>query len=152
MRVQPTDLCHPILSHVPFTHDGWLFELKHDGFRTLARTDAVRQLRDEMGFAIPAIVVSGDTGTRADREARKAGLTLLPKPVVGATLCAAALTALQRVAMNDVCAGTMRTATYGFLRRAASPRSRCSVSGSWTSRTTSPVAASSIFSSYHFLS
>jgi len=58
--------------------------------------DAVRQLRDEMGFAIPAIVVSGDTGTRADREARKAGLTLLPKPVVGTTLCAAALTALQR--------------------------------------------------------
>ena len=32
------DLCHPILSHVPFTRDGWLFELKHDGFRALART------------------------------------------------------------------------------------------------------------------
>jgi FixJ family two-component response regulator len=62
--------------------------------------DAVRQLRDEMGFAIPAIVVSGDTGTRADREARKAGLTLLPKPVVGATLCTAAITALQRSARS----------------------------------------------------
>lgn len=32
------DLCHPIASHVPFTHAGWLFELKHDGFRALART------------------------------------------------------------------------------------------------------------------
>ena len=38
MRVQAPDLCHPILSHVPFTRDGWLFELKHDGFRALART------------------------------------------------------------------------------------------------------------------
>jgi len=27
-----------MLSHVPFTRDGWLFELKHDGFRALART------------------------------------------------------------------------------------------------------------------
>ena len=43
--------------------------------------DAVRQLRDEMGFAIPAIVVSGDTGTRADREARKAGLSCCPNPL-----------------------------------------------------------------------
>jgi signal transduction histidine kinase/CheY-like chemotaxis protein len=60
--------------------------------------EAVRQLRDEMGFAIPAIVVSGDTGTRADREVRKAGLVLLPKPVVGATLCAAAITAMRRIA------------------------------------------------------
>jgi hypothetical protein len=34
----PADLCHPVLSHVPFTRDGWLFELKHDGFRTLAKT------------------------------------------------------------------------------------------------------------------
>jgi CheY-like chemotaxis protein len=52
--------------------------------------EAVRELRDELGFAIPAIIVSGDTGTRADREARTAGLTLLPKPVVGGTLRRAA--------------------------------------------------------------
>src|SRR6478672_919583 len=38
MRIESTDLCHPILSQVPFTRDGWLFELKHDGFRALART------------------------------------------------------------------------------------------------------------------
>ena len=56
--------------------------------------DAVRRLRDELGFAIPAVIVSGDTGTRADREARAAGLTLLPKPVVGATLRAAALASM----------------------------------------------------------
>ena len=58
--------------------------------------EAVRQLRDEMGFAVPAIIVSGDTGTHADREARKAGLALLPKPVVGATLHAVAIAAIQR--------------------------------------------------------
>ena len=57
--------------------------------------DAVRRLRDEMGFVIPAIIVSGDTGTRADREARAAGLTLLPKPVVGATLRGAAIASLR---------------------------------------------------------
>src|SRR5512132_8736 len=48
--------------------------------------DAVRRLRDELGCAIPAIIVSGDTGTRADREARSAGLALLPKPVIGSAL------------------------------------------------------------------
>jgi CheY-like chemotaxis protein len=58
--------------------------------------DAVRRLRDEMGFAIPAIIVSGDTGPRADREARTAGLILLPKPVVGATLRSAAIASMQR--------------------------------------------------------
>ncbi len=52
--------------------------------------DAVRRLRDELGIAIPAIIVSGDTGSQAEREARAAGLMLLPKPVVGATLRAAA--------------------------------------------------------------
>jgi signal transduction histidine kinase len=58
--------------------------------------DAVRRLRSELGFAIPAIIVSGDTGTQADREARAAGLTLLPKPVVAATLRSAALASMRR--------------------------------------------------------
>ena len=58
--------------------------------------DAVRRLRDELGFASRPCIVSGDTGTRADREARAAGLMLLPKPVVGATLRAAAIALLTR--------------------------------------------------------
>ena len=58
--------------------------------------DAVRRLRRELGLDIPAIIVSGDTGTRADREARKAGLTLLPKPVVGEALRRAAVASLRR--------------------------------------------------------
>jgi signal transduction histidine kinase/CheY-like chemotaxis protein len=58
--------------------------------------EAVRRLRDEMGFAVPAIIVSGDTGTNADREARTAGMSLLPKPVVGATLHAVAIAAMRR--------------------------------------------------------
>lgn len=64
--------------------------------------DAVRQLRHELGMPIPAIIVSGDTGTGADREAQAAGLMLLPKPVVGATLHATALALLTQrdVAMN----------------------------------------------------
>jgi signal transduction histidine kinase len=57
--------------------------------------EAVRRLRDELGYAIPAIIVSGDTGTRADREARAAGLTLLPKPVVGSALHAAAIASMR---------------------------------------------------------
>jgi len=53
--------------------------------------DAVRQLRHELGVTIPAIIVSGDTGTGADTEARAAALMLLPKPVVAATLHATAI-------------------------------------------------------------
>ncbi|HET8585214.1 MAG TPA: hybrid sensor histidine kinase/response regulator, partial [Casimicrobiaceae bacterium] len=53
--------------------------------------DAVRQLRHELGAPIPAIIVSGDTGSSAEREARAAGLMLLPKPVVAATLRATAI-------------------------------------------------------------
>jgi signal transduction histidine kinase/CheY-like chemotaxis protein len=64
--------------------------------------DAVRRLRDELGLSIPAIIVSGDTGSQAEREARAAGLMLLPKPVVGATLRAAA-TAL--VAQHEAAIG-----------------------------------------------
>ena len=54
---------------------------------------AVRALRDELGFAVPALIVSGDTSAGAERAARSAGLTLLPKPVV-ATVLEALATAL----------------------------------------------------------
>jgi len=53
----------------------------------------VRALRDELGFAVPALIVSGDTSAAAERAARSAGLTLLPKPVV-ATVLEAVATAL----------------------------------------------------------
>lgn len=59
---------------------------------------AVRRLRDELGYPVPAIIVSGDTGTRADREARAAGLLLLGKPVVPSTLEAAAVSTIRRYA------------------------------------------------------
>ena len=57
--------------------------------------DAVRRLRDELGYAVPAIIVSGDTGTRADREAHQAGLPMLPHPAVGAAVHPAALASMQ---------------------------------------------------------
>src|SRR5207247_9108742 len=56
--------------------------------------DAVLRLRDEFGAAIPALVISGDTGSAAERRVRDAGLALLPKPVVAATLKSAALALL----------------------------------------------------------
>lgn len=48
--------------------------------------DAVRTLRDELGFVVPALLVSGEVGAAAERDARAAGLMLLGKPVVPAVL------------------------------------------------------------------
>ena len=48
--------------------------------------DAVHRLRDELGMAVPALIVSGDIGAAAERDARAAGLMLLPKPVVPTVL------------------------------------------------------------------
>ena len=36
-RLSPADLCHPTPCREPFTAEGWLFELKHDGFRAFVR-------------------------------------------------------------------------------------------------------------------
>ena len=56
----------------------------------------VRALRDELGFAVPALIVSGDTSVAAERAARSAGLTLLPKPVVANVLEAVATALVAR--------------------------------------------------------
>ena len=56
----------------------------------------VRALRDELGFAVPALIVSGDTSPAAERAARSAGLTLLPKPVVANVLEAVATALVAR--------------------------------------------------------
>jgi signal transduction histidine kinase len=56
----------------------------------------VRLLRDELGFAVPALIVSGDTSVAAERAARSAGLTLLPKPVVANVLEAVATALVAR--------------------------------------------------------
>ena len=56
----------------------------------------VRALRDELGFAVPALIVSGDTSAAAERAARAAGLSLLPKPVVAAVLEAVATALVAR--------------------------------------------------------
>ena len=57
---------------------------------------AVRALRDELGFAVPALIVSGDTSAAAERAARSAGLTLLGKPVVATVLEAVATAMIAR--------------------------------------------------------
>jgi len=51
---------------------------------------AIARLRHEFGAPVPALVVSGDLSPRAEREVREAGLLLLPKPVVPASLEVAA--------------------------------------------------------------
>lgn len=38
MSLTAADLCHPVSARYPFTRSGWLFELKHDGFRCFARS------------------------------------------------------------------------------------------------------------------
>jgi len=90
--------------------------------------DAVRRIRDELGYAVPAIIVSGDTGTHAARAVRDAGLTLLPKPAVGATLRTAAQSAIgggaRRLADNgrrSVTPSTLDRSKQGSERRASSP-------------------------------
>jgi len=55
------DLCHPTLTRAPFTREGWIFELKHDGFRALARRGphGVKFLSRRgrpMGVAFPEVV------------------------------------------------------------------------------------------------
>ena len=45
MPLTPAGLLHPVSARYPFTRDGWLFELKHDGFRAFVRIPrALRQL------------------------------------------------------------------------------------------------------------
>lgn len=51
---------------------------------------AIERLRRELGEPVPALVVSGDLREAAAREVREAGHLLLPKPVVPASLEAAA--------------------------------------------------------------
>jgi signal transduction histidine kinase len=57
---------------------------------------AVGKLRNEFGFAVPAMLVSGDTAACAASEARAAGLVLLPKPVVPTVLQAVATALIAR--------------------------------------------------------
>jgi signal transduction histidine kinase/CheY-like chemotaxis protein len=57
---------------------------------------AVHKMRDELGIALPALLVSGDIGPGAERDARMAGLMLLPKPVVPAVLRAIATALIAR--------------------------------------------------------
>ena len=51
---------------------------------------AVHRLREELGVAVPALIVSADMGATATREVRTSGFALLPKPVVAPALEAAA--------------------------------------------------------------
>ena len=46
------DLCHPVPHRLPFTGQGWIFELKRDGFRALARTGVASALLSRSGRAM----------------------------------------------------------------------------------------------------
>ena len=47
--MQPSDLCRPMLHRPAFTRSGWLFELKHDGFRAFVRTGRTVELLSRQG-------------------------------------------------------------------------------------------------------
>jgi signal transduction histidine kinase len=64
----------------------------------LSGIDVVRVLRDELGFPVPALLVSGDMSIGAERAARGAGLTLLAKPVDPPVLEAVATALVARAA------------------------------------------------------
>jgi CheY-like chemotaxis protein len=59
---------------------------------------AVATLRDVVGAAVPALIVSGDASETARTEARAANLTLLPKPLAAPALLGAARAALAAAA------------------------------------------------------
>ena len=61
--------------------------------------DAIRVLHAELGFAVPGLIVSGDTAIAAEGEVRAAGFSLLPKPVVPALLEAVATALIARAAL-----------------------------------------------------
>ena len=54
LPISPADLCHPTIARAPFTREGWIFELKHDGFRAFARTGAAPELRSRWGRSMAA--------------------------------------------------------------------------------------------------
>jgi bifunctional non-homologous end joining protein LigD len=43
------DLCHPLRNPAPFRKGGWIFELKHDGFRVLANSGTRVQVTSRWG-------------------------------------------------------------------------------------------------------
>jgi signal transduction histidine kinase len=49
--------------------------------RGMTGVDAIARLRDELGEAVPALIVTGDTGPAAAQLVRAAGLPMLAKPV-----------------------------------------------------------------------
>jgi len=63
--------------------------------------DAIRTLHAELGFAIPGLIVSGDTAVTAEGEVRAAGLSLLSKPVVPPLLEAVATALIARAALSS---------------------------------------------------
>jgi CheY-like chemotaxis protein len=56
--------------------------------------DAVHRLRQALGRTTPAVIVSGDLSEHARLEVRRAGLTLLAKPLVADALALAVRRAL----------------------------------------------------------
>jgi len=56
--------------------------------------EAIAELRSRLGMETPALIVSGDTSAAARAEVESAGIRLLLKPVVAATLREAAAAAL----------------------------------------------------------
>jgi signal transduction histidine kinase/CheY-like chemotaxis protein len=82
--------------------------------------DAIAQLRRRLGRAVPALVVSGDTGDESRAQVAHAGIALLPKPLVAATLEATAAALLGPVQTSGA-APTCQTSASHSTNPAPSP-------------------------------
>jgi CheY-like chemotaxis protein/anti-sigma regulatory factor (Ser/Thr protein kinase) len=71
---------------------------------TLTGVEAIARLRDELGVAIPALIVSGDTSPAAATLVREAGMRLLAKPVDPVALQEAACSLLANDAVIEMAA------------------------------------------------
>ena len=121
--VTHADLRHPMIACAPFTREGWIFELKHDGFRALARKDGTRaQLLSRTGRpmaeAFPEVVdglstlpgdivldaelIVPDTDGRSDfEELRRRALLQRPRLIEQAAAhCPAVLVVFDRLELD----------------------------------------------------
>ena len=71
---------------------------------TQTGVDAIGAIRERLGFALPALLITGDTAPERLRDAHASGLLLLHKPVAAADLRRALSAALAARQAGDLAA------------------------------------------------
>jgi ATP-dependent DNA ligase len=81
LDLSPADLCIPTLRPKPFTAEGWLFELKHDGFRAFVRRqgpDLERLSRNGLAMAPSFPNIAARIASKLDQSLNITSLTKEP--------------------------------------------------------------------------